>query len=169
MPPAAYFLGKVVVVLVTSVLEIILVLLVGRLAYGVHLPSSLGRWWTFVWVTLLGGGAMALVGVAASSLPRTARSAAAVLNLPFLVLEFVSGVFVPFTSLSSGLYSFAGVFPLRWIAEGYRSALLPSSFESVEPGHSWNHPLMALVLGAWCVVGVAVSVWTFRWTDRGER
>jgi ABC-2 type transport system permease protein len=76
---------------------------------------------------------------------------------------------VPFTSLSSGLYSFAGVFPLRWIAEGYRSALLPSYFQSVEPGHSWHHPLMALVLGAWCVVGVAVSVWTFRWTDRGER
>jgi len=112
---------------------------------------------------------MTLVGVAASSLPRTARSAGAVLNLPFLVLEFISGVFVPFTSLSHGLYNFAGIFPLRWIAEGYRSALLPSYFQKVEPGHAWNHGEMALVLAIWCLLGLVVSARTFRWTAQGER
>ena len=103
MPRSAYFLGKVIVVLVASVLEVILLIAVGHFAYNVALPGSIGRWWTFVWVTLLGGTAMTLLGVAASSLPRSARSAAAVLNLPFLVLEFISGIFVPFTSLSHGL------------------------------------------------------------------
>lgn len=169
MPRGAYFAGKVVAVVVLSGLEVTAMMLIGRLAYGISLPSSPGRWWTFLWVTVLGGAAMTLVGVAASSLPRTARSAAAVLNLPFLVLEFISGVFVPFTSLSHGLYSFAGLFPLRWIAEGYRSALLPSNFAQVEPGHLWDHRQMAVALLLWCVVGLAVSLRTFRWTGPGER
>ena len=169
MPRAAYFLGKVMVVLVASFLEVAVLMVVGHFAYKVAFPDSLSRWWTFVWVTLLGGTAMTLVGVAASSLPRTARSAGAVLNLPFLVLEFISGVFVPFTSLSPGLYNFAGIFPLRWIAEGYRSALLPSYFQKVEPGHVWNHGEMALVLAIWCLVGLVVSARTFRWTAQSER
>ena len=169
MPRASYFLGKVIVVLVASALEVVVLMIVGHFAYGVNLPSSLSRWWTFIWITLLGGTAMTLLGIAASSLPRSARSAAAVLNLPFLVLEFISGIFVPFTTLSHGLYSFAGWFPLRWLAEGYRSALLPSYFQKVEPGHVWNHQEMALVLAAWCVVGLAISLRTFRWTGRGER
>ena len=169
MPRSAYFLGKVIVVLVASVLEVILLIAVGHFAYNVALPGSIGRWWTFVWVTLLGDTAMTLLGVAASSLPRSARSAAAVLNLPFLVLEFISGIFVPFTSLSHGLYSFAGLFPLRWLAEGYRSALLPSYFQKVEPGQVWNHEQIALVLAIWCVIGLVASVKTFRWTGRGER
>lgn len=168
MPPVAYFAGKVIVVLVTSVMEIVAMLAVGHLAYGVDLPATPGRWWTFMWVTLLGGTSMALIGVAASSLPRSARSAAPVLNLPFLVLEFLSGVFVPFTVLSPGLYSLAGAFPLRWIAEGYRSALLPSGFAHVEAGHTWNYALMAAVPAIWCVAALAVSARTFRWTDRGE-
>ncbi|HET9077162.1 MAG TPA: ABC transporter permease [Acidimicrobiales bacterium] len=168
MPPAAYFLGKVILVLAASGLEIAAMLLVGHFAYGVALPASPGRWWTFTWVTVLGGTAMSLIGVAASSLPRTGRSAAAVLNLPFLVMEFLSGVFVPFTALSPGLYTAAGVFPLRWIAEGYRAALLPSGFARVEAGHAWNFEMMALVPALWCVVGLVVSARTFRWTKRGE-
>ena len=92
--------------------------------------------------------ALALLGIAMSSLPRSARSAAPVANLPLLVLEFISGVFVPFTSLSHGLYNFAGLFPLKWIAEGYRSALLPSYFQVVEPSHVWDRGEMALVMGS---------------------
>jgi ABC-2 type transport system permease protein len=169
MPRPAYFLGKVISVLVASVLEVAVLMIIGHFAYGVALPSSLGRWWIFVWVTLLGATSMTLLGVAASSMPRSARSAGAVLNLPFLVLEFISGVFVPFTSLSHGLLTFAGFFPLRWLAEGYRSALLPSYFQRVEVGHSWDHGQMVLVLAIWCVVGLVVSARTFRWTGRGER
>jgi ABC-2 type transport system permease protein len=169
MPRTAYFAGKAIVVLVTCVFEVAILLVFGHFAYGVAFPSSAARWWTFVWVTVLGATSMALLGITISSLPRSARSAAPVANLPLLVLEFISGVFVPFTSLSRGLYNFAGAFPLRWIAEGYRSALLPAYFQRVEPGHSWDHATMALVMGVWCVAGLVLSARTFRWTGRGER
>jgi ABC-2 type transport system permease protein len=169
MPRTAYFLGKAMVVLVTCSLEVAVLLVFGHFLYNVAFPDSLGRWWTFIWVTLLGATAMSLMGIAVSSLPRSARSAAPVANLPLLVLEFISGVFVPFTSLSHGLYNFAGIFPLRWIAEGYRSALLPSYFQKVEPNGGWDHGMMALVLLLWCAAGLLISARTFRWTGRGER
>lgn len=169
MPRTAYFMGKAIVVLVTCALETAVLLVFGHFAYGVAFPTSIGRWWTFIWVTLLGVTSMSLLGVAVSSVPRSARSAAPVANLPLLVLEFMSGVFVPFTSLSKGLYNFAGAFPLRWMAEGYRSALLPSYFQQVEPGHHWNYSAMALVMGTWVVVGLVLAARTFRWTGQGER
>ena len=169
MPRTAYFMGKAIVVLVTCALETAVLLVFGHFAYGVAFPASIGRWWTFIWVTLLGVTSMSLLGVAVSSVPRSARSAAPVANLPLLVLEFMSGVFVPFTSLSKGLYNFAGAFPLRWMAEGYRSALLPSYFQQVEPGHHWNYSAMALVMGTWVVVGLVLAARTFRWTGQGER
>lgn len=169
MPRTAYFIGKAIGVLVTCSIEVAVLLVFGHFAYHVAFPGTFERWWTFVWVTLLGATSMALAGVAVSSVPRTARAAAPVANLPLLVLEFISGVFVPFTSLSSGLYNFAGVFPLRWVAEGYRSALLPSYFQKVEPGGHWDHWEMALVLLGWSAAGLVVSAMTFRWTARGER
>jgi len=169
MPRTAYFMGKAIVVLVVCSLEVAVLLVFGHLLYHVAFPSTLWRWWTFIWVTLFGATSMALLGIAVSSAPRTARSAAPVANLPLLVLEFISGVFVPFTSLSRSLYNFAGIFPLRWIAEGYRSALLPEFFQKVEPTGKWDHGQMVLVLALWCVAGLLISARTFRWTGRGER
>jgi ABC-2 type transport system permease protein len=169
MPRTAYFMGKAIVVTVTCALEVAVLLIFGHFAYGVSFPSSLGRWWVFLWVTVLGALTMSLAGTAMSSLPRSARSATAVANLPFLVLEFISGVFVPFTVLSHSLYRIAGLFPLRWIAQGYRSALLPNYFQVAEPTHGWDHGQAALALGIWCVGTFVISAKTFRWTARGER
>ena len=111
MPRTAYFVGKALVVLVTCSLEVTVLLVFGHFVYNVAFPGTLERWWTFIWVTFLGATSLALIGIAISSVPRSARSAAPVANLPLLVLEFISGVFVPFTSLSHGLYNFAGIFP----------------------------------------------------------
>lgn len=169
MPRTAYFMGKAMVVMVTLWLEVGVLLLFGHFVYNVAFPSSLERWWTFIWVTFLGGTAMALLGVAVSGVPRSARSAAPVANLPLLVLEFISGVFVPFTSLSHGIYDFAGIFPLRWIAQGYRSALLPAYFQKVQPTGGWSTGRMALVLAAWSALALLLALKTFKWTGRGER
>jgi ABC-2 type transport system permease protein len=169
MPRTAYFAGKAIVVLVACTLEIAVLLTFGHFVYDVALPGSLERWWTFIWITFLGATSMSLIGIAISSVPRSARSAAPVANLPLLVLEFISGVFVPVTALSHSLYTFAGLFPLRWIVEGYQSALLPSYFQYVEPNHTWDHGQMALVLVIWCMIGLVLSARTFRWTGRGER
>lgn len=166
MPKVAYFIGKMIQVLVIMVLEFALILTVGVLLYGVNLPSSASRWLTFGWVTVLGAVACSLLGIAMSSLPKNAKSAAAIVNLPFVALQFVSGVFVSFDDLSPTLRTIASVFPLKWITQGYRSVFLPDQYLRVEPGGSWQHGQSAIVLGAWMLGGLMLCVRTFRWQRR---
>jgi ABC-2 type transport system permease protein len=76
MPPAAYFLGKIWLVLFTGVLETAILLLVGTTLYDVDLPSDPRRWLDFGWIFVLGLTACALLGIAISSVPKSGKSAA---------------------------------------------------------------------------------------------
>jgi ABC-2 type transport system permease protein len=163
MPHAAYFIGKIVQVLVCMIAEITLLLIVGVAFYHVQLPDTAERWWTFAWVCLLGCAACSLLGIAVSSLPRSARSASPVITLPVVVLEFISGVFIPFSSVPPWLQRVAAVFPLKWMAQGLRSAFLPARAAVLEPAHSWEHGKTALVLAAWVAAGLVLCIRTFRW------
>jgi len=163
LPVLSYFIGKMGQVLVTSLAQVILLLLLARFAFGVALPDDLEHWLTFVWVYLLGIITAAVLGIAISRLPRSGKSATAVIIPPLLVLQFISGVFLSFTMLPGWLQAVASIFPLKWIAQGMRAAFLPESFASAEQGGTWNLPIVALVLGVWLVVGLVVCRVTFRW------
>jgi len=92
MPPAAYFLGKIWLVLVTGLMETAALLVFGATVYDVDLPSGVDGWFTFGWIFVLGITGCALLGIAISSVPKSGKSATSVVVLPFLVLQFVSGV-----------------------------------------------------------------------------
>jgi ABC-2 type transport system permease protein len=165
MPAAAYFGGKIIQVLVAATAEVAVLLLVGVGLYHLRLPTSVTAWWTFAWVFVLGVAACSLLGIAASSLPRSAaRNGVAVVTLPFIVLQFISGVYVPFTLVPSWLQDIASVFPLTWMCRGMRSVFVPQAV-SLEPGHSWQLGLTALVLMVWIVAGLVLCLRTFRWEN----
>ncbi|MDX3059642.1 ABC transporter permease [Streptomyces sp. NE06-03E] len=166
MPVAAYFLGKVWLVLVTCLMEAAVLLLIGTVAFGVSLPSDLTRWLTFGWVFLLGITGCALLGIAISSLPRTGRSASSVVVLPFLVLQFISGVYIPIGDLPGWLAGIGALFPLKWMCQGFRSVFLPDSAAVIEQAGSWEPGRTALVLAAWCLGGLVLCLLTFRWHGR---
>jgi ABC-2 type transport system permease protein len=168
MPKSAYFVGKVVQVLVVTVAIIVILLAIGVAIYGIQLPS--GRdWLTFAWVAALGSAACTLLGIAVSSLARNGRSASATVTPIALVLEFISGVFFQFSQVPTWLQTIASFFPLKWMAQGLRSVFLPDALAAQEPAGSWELGRVALVLGIWCVVGLALCVRTFRWQDRTDR
>lgn len=164
MPRAAYFIGKVVMVLAIGVLETALLLAVAVLFYGVALPDTAQKWATFGWVSLLGITACTLCGIAYSSVARTGRSGPAVVTPVALVLQFISGVFFVYTDLPRWMQQVAAIFPLKWMCQGMRSVFLPDSFASREAAGSWELGKVALVLGAWCVAGLVLCLLTFRWT-----
>lgn len=168
MPPVAYFLGKVGLVLAVGTAQLALLLAVAAVLYDVPLPATPDRWATFAWVALLGVTAGTLAGIAFSSVPRTGKGASAVVTPVVLVLQFVSGVFFSVDDVPPWLLRVAAVFPLKWVAQGMRSVFLPESFAAREPAGSWQHPLMALVLAAWCVAGLVLCLRTFRWTGRDD-
>lgn len=159
MPAAAYFLGKIVLVAVTTVAQTALMLTVAVLLFGLSLPDTAGRWLTFGWVFVLGVISCSLLGIAISTLARNARSATAILQLPYLTLQFISGVFVnPISALPVGLVTVASFFPVKWMAQGFRSVFLPDVMVRFEAAGAWELDRVALVLGAWCVAGLALCL-----------
>ena len=169
MPAAAYFIGKIIQVVVAAIAEVVVLLAIGVAFYHLRLPASLAAWWTFVWVFVLGVAACSLLGIAASSMVRSAaRNGVAVITLPFVVLQFISGVYVPFFLVPTWLRDIAAFFPLEWMCRGMRSVFVPQAV-SLEPGHSWQHGQTALVLSAWIVAGLVLCLTTFRWQRRADR
>ncbi|GAB3974728.1 ABC transporter permease [Plantactinospora veratri] len=165
----AYFLGKICLVAVSTAGGIALLLAVGVVLFDLRLPTDPGRWLTFGWLLALSVVACTLLGIAASSLARSAKSAPAVLNLPAIALQFVSGIFVLNDALPEGMLRVASFFPVKWMGQGFRSVFLPDSMMAQEAAGSWEHGRTALVLGAWCVGGLLICLLTFRWTGRESR
>jgi ABC-2 type transport system permease protein len=167
MPKSAYFGGKVARVALTAAVEVAVLLAISVAAFGLRLPTDPARWLTLAWVAPLGAAACALAAVAYSRLIPNAGSASAVVTPVFVLLQLVSGVFVPFNQLPGWLQQVAAVFPLKWLAQGLRSVFLPDSFTAVEPAGGWELGRVALVLAGWCVAGAMLAALTFRW--RGEK
>ncbi len=169
MPRSAYFLGKVGLVVVTGAAQLAVLLTAARLAFDVPLPDGADAWGTLAWVAVLGAAAGTLLGIAYSSVPTSGKSASAVVAPVVLVLQFISGVFFVYSELPGWMQDVAAVFPLKWLAQGFRAALLPDSMAAVEVGGSWQLGTTAVVLVAWVVVGLVLCTTTFRWRRRGDR
>jgi ABC-2 type transport system permease protein len=167
MPKSAYFVGKIVQVLVVTLAIVVILMAIGALVYGVDLPSG-SDWLTFAWVTVLGSAACTLLGIAVSSLAKNGRSASAMVTPIALVLQFISGVFFQFSQVPVWMQTIAAFFPLKWMAQGLRSVFLPDALAAQEPAGSWELGRVALVLALWCIAGLLLCVATFRWQDRGS-
>jgi ABC-2 type transport system permease protein len=168
MPKASYFIGKVGTVFVAYLAQVTILIAVGRLFYGITLPSSPTAWWTFAWVSILGLISCTLLGIAFSVVPRKGRGASAIVSPVVLVLQFTSGVFFLFSDLPTWMQTFASIFPLKWLTQGMRSVFLPESAAALEVSGSFDLPWVAAVLALWCVIGAVAAIVFFRWTPRGE-
>ena len=118
LSPIAYFAGKIGQVFVTGTLQAGLLILAGWLVLGIELPTEPSKWLTFAWVFVLGLTTCALLGIALSALPRSGKSAAAVVIPIGLILQFISGVYLQWNMLPTWLQDIASLFPLKWIAQG---------------------------------------------------
>jgi ABC-2 type transport system permease protein len=163
LPVVSYFMGKIGQVLVSGTVQALLLLVIAALAFGVELPTTAERWGTFAWVFLLGVATSAILGIGLSSIPRSGKSASAVIIPIVLVLQFISGVYLQFSALPEWLQNVASVFPLKWMAQGMRAAFLPEEFKVLEQGETWDLPGVAIALAIWLVVGLVLARLTFRW------
>ncbi|WP_434968887.1 ABC transporter permease [Microbacterium sp. bgisy207] len=166
LSPVSYFVGKIGQVLVTGVVQAAAVLAFAALVLGVELPSDPESWLTFAWVFLLGLATSAFLGIALSAIPRSARSASAVVIPVALVLQFISGVYLFFWLLPEWLQNVANVFPLAWMAKGMRAVFLPPEYAALEQNGAWDLGWVAVALVVWLVVGLVISRITFRWIRR---
>ena len=162
-PTASYFIGKIILVFVSMIVQVALLLAFGVALYGINLPSTPERWLTFIWVMLLGIASSTILGIAFSVIPKSGRGASAVVSPIVIILQFFSGVFFVFTQLPMWMQNFAAFFPLKWLTQGMRSVFLPDSFATQEVAQSWEHGKTAIILTTWLVAGFFIALKTFRW------
>ncbi|MDH2442635.1 ABC transporter permease [Amnibacterium sp. CER49] len=166
LPVTAYLLGKVGTVVVTAVAQLVLLLAVAHLLFGVALPGTVALWGRFAWIFAASVVMSVALGVGMSGLPRSGRSATAVVVPILLVLQFISGVYFRFAELPGWLQTVAGIFPLKWVAQGMRSVFLPERFAVVEQTGTWDLGTAALVIAAWTLAGLGIALTTFRWVRK---
>jgi ABC-2 type transport system permease protein len=166
MSPQSYFIGKIGLVLTTSIAQFALLLAIAGLVLGVHIPTEPAKWLNFLWIFVLGTASGSVLGIAFSVVPKSGKAASAVITPVVLLLQFMSGVYFVYSSLPAWMRGVAEIFPLKWLAQGMRSVFLPDGFEVNEPGGSWQLGLGAIVLAAWLIVGLVVAQRVFRWTRR---
>lgn len=169
MPRSSFFIGKMGMVFVAYTAQVIILIAVGVLFYGIELPTTALAIFTFVWVSVLGLIAWTLLGIAYSVVPKQGKGAAALVTPVVLVLQFTSGVFFVFSDLPQWMQTFASLFPLKWLTQAMRSVFLPDSAAAMEVAGSWELGMTALVLVIWIVIGAVLATVFFRWTPRGAK
>jgi ABC-2 type transport system permease protein len=164
---SSYFIGKIMLVAIVSLAEAVILLLVVVFVFGLRLPSDGYGWFTLAWVFVLGIVSCSLLGIFISNLASNAVSAAVITNGPAVGLQFVSGTYVPLMVLPTWMLIIGSIFPVKWMAQGFRSVLLPPQMVAFEPAGSWEHGRIFLVLAAWSIGGLIACLSVFRWSDRG--
>jgi ABC-2 type transport system permease protein len=153
LPPIAYFGGLIANAVCNAVVQVALVIAIGRVVYSVPLPHD---WLTLIVFTLLGVVAFSSLGIAMAQAIPNFDSAAAYVNAVFLPMIFISGTFYESRHLPSVIDAAARVLPLRHVIDGLRGAIVP--------GGGLTHQVEGLVvLAAWAAAGIFLAVRYFRW------
>ena len=153
LPPLAYFGGLISNAVCNAVVQVALVIAIGRVVYGVPLPHD---WLALVVFTLLGVVAFSSLGIAMAQAIPNFDSAAAYVNAVFLPMIFISGTFYESKHLPSAIDAIARVLPLRPVIDGLRGSIVPGSGLT-------HHVEGLIVLGLWAGGGIFLAVRYFRW------
>lgn len=148
---AGHVLGAQVALHAAAVLlSAVLVLAVGRLAYGVALPDALPAW---VLAYLLAVVAVFGVGALVSGTAPSTRASSTVGTVVFLPLMFTAGVWYPVSAMG-GL--------LRDIVAATPTGAAALAMDRAQVG-DWPSLAQVAIVAAWAVVLAVLAVRCFRW------
>jgi ABC-2 type transport system permease protein len=151
MPAASYFAGLIGSAVANAFVQVVLVVLIGHVVFGVELPRDplLLAGFTALGVTCFGA-----LGIAFSHAIPNVDAAPAYENAVFLPLIFISGVFYSSDSLPAALETAAAVLPLKHVIDGLSTAMVGGSVDE------WG---AAAVVAGWAAAGIVLGVRYFRW------
>jgi ABC-2 type transport system permease protein len=152
LPASAYLSGVLGSTAATTLAITACIMAIGAIAFHAvprtsGLPEIAGG-------LILGVICFGALGVALSSLARSAESAAPIANASYLPIAIMSGIFDPTFSVPGWLSVVVGLLPVRALAQ-----ILEQGYTPVE-----HAPVTDLfVLLAWTAIGCALAAWRFRW------
>lgn len=158
LPSVAYLGGRILHATMIEVLLVAIVVLAGRLFYGVEVPTDTMP--AFIFALVVGAMSFSALGLAVTSLVPNADAAPAVVNAMILPLLFISDVFFGPSTSPEWLKTFANFFPIRHYLQAMLTAFNP--FE-VPSGFAWKD---LAVVGAWGLGGLILAIRYFDWEPR---
>ena len=156
LSPWAYVLGVLGSTLFVYALEAVALIAIGRVLFGVPVPHHL---FSLALTLILGTVAFAAMGLAMTTVVRSAEGSSAVVNAIYLPMAFISGSFFSPHSFPQFLRAIADVLPLTYFIRLVRDVTLR--------GHEiWSRPSSVAVVAAWGAAGALLALRGFRWEPR---
>jgi ABC-2 type transport system permease protein len=156
LPSGAYLCGLLAHALTNALIQVGIIVAAGAVVFGVGWPRD---WVALVAFTLAGVVCLASLGVAWSHVIPNFDSAPAYVNIVFLPLIFISGVFYDVENTPAFLRDIAQALPLTHIIDGLSGAIVD--------GRGITDHLSDLgVIAVWAVVGIVFAVRGFSWDQR---
>jgi ABC-2 type transport system permease protein len=159
LPAWAFVAGRVGNSVVTCVLMVVVVSVIGRVAYDVPLPGETIP--ALVLTLVVGAFAFSCLGFALAAAIPNEDAGPPMTNVILLPLYFISGVFVPESEIPEGALHVADIFPIRHLFDAFLTAFDPRT-----TGAGFEFGDLAIV-ALWGVLGLALAVRFFRWSPRG--
>jgi ABC-2 type transport system permease protein len=157
LPTLSYFAGVAANAVTNTVIQIAIVIVAGRVFFGIGWPQ---QWGSLIVFVLAGVISLSALGVAFAHVIPNFESTAAYVNAAFLPVVFVSFYVFDSSSAPGFLRSIADALPLKPLIAGLSGAIVTGS------GLANNVDELA-VIALWGVFGIYVAVRGFSWERTG--
>jgi len=158
MPTSAYLAGLAGNAVANAALQLVIVILAGRLLLGVEWPQDWGAMAVFA---VAGVVCFTFLGVALAHAIPNPESAPAYVNAVFLPQILIAGVFYDADNAPQIVRDIAQALPLTHLVEGLSGAMIDG--EGVG-----THSVSLLILGLWGLAGAILAVRGFSWEARRD-
>jgi ABC-2 type transport system permease protein len=156
LPAWVFLLAIFASTAVVALVQVVLLLVIGRWVFGVHFPD---QFLPFVVAVLVGVLSFTALGVAMSTVLPNPESAGPVTSIVFFVLLFLSGLWFPIKT-GSGLARLSAWFPVRHFIV---AVFAPFDVQHGVSPWAWRD---LAVVAVWGVGGTIVAARRFRWSPR---
>jgi ABC-2 type transport system permease protein len=156
LPSSAYLAGIAGNAVTNTLLQVGIVLVAGRLFFGIPWP---GDWLALAVFLTVGVVCFASLGVALSHAIPNSESAPAYVNAVFLPMIFLAGVFYDEEDTPALLRDIAEAMPLTHLIDGMSGAMVAGEGLA-------EHGVALLALAGWAAVGVFFAIRGFSWEAR---
>ncbi len=153
LPKWVFLLGQILHRLTVVVIQSALCILAGWIGFGI---SNQGSYLALAVVLALGTGCFMAMGFALSSFAETSETYAAISNLFFFPMMFLSGVYFTLDAAPKWLQQAVIVLPLSPYIRALRAIFNDGASLA-------GHGLGLAVVAAWGVIAFSVAVKRFRW------
>ena len=157
LPSGSYLSALAANAVTNAAVQVLIVVLAGRLFFGTGWPRDYVELVVFV---VAGVACLAALGVAYSHLIPNFDSAPAFVNVVFLPVIFVSGVFFDSDNAPAFLRDVGNVLPLTHVIDGLSGALVTGASLADNVGSLG-------VVALWGLIGAVFAVRGFAWESRG--